>query len=193
MFSRLHFVLNEGNDTLRRSNMQKPNKHKISLYRQVFPLQLSLVALLFLAVSCSSLPTHKPLPPEISIAAVKPLNLSLSGQKLMFSLRVTNPNNYDLPLKSMSFIASFAGEDIATGSTNNKVRIPANGEAIVDVAVIAGLNTIINKLSSMAEAGYSCGTTSSCEPTSNNSGAISARRRFARLNALRSRMRRSCL
>ena len=133
--------------------MHKLKKHKIPLYRQVFPLQLSLVALLLLAVGCSSVPTHKPIPPEISIAAVKPLNLSLSGQKLMFSLRVSNPNNYDLPLKSMNFIASFAGEDIATGSTNNKVRIPANGEAIVDVAVVAGLNTIINKLSSMADSG----------------------------------------
>ena len=136
--------------------MRQANKRQILLFRAVFPCQLSIIALLLLTlltVGCSSVPTHKPIPPEISIAAVKPLNFSLSGQKIMFSLRVTNPNNYDLPLKSMSFIASFAGEDIATGSSNNKVRIPANGEAIVDVEVVAGLSTILDKLSSMADSG----------------------------------------
>lgn len=113
-------------------------------------LRSCLVAVLMLAVAaCSSVPTHKPIAPEVSIAAVKPINVSLSGQKLLFTLRVKNNNNYDLPLKSMQFIASLAGEEIARGSSSDRVNIPANGEAMVDVAVIAGLSALADQIRSI--------------------------------------------
>jgi len=111
-----------------------------------------LTGILILSTSCSSIPTHKPITPQVSIANVQPLNLSLSGQKLLFTLRVKNPNAYDLPMNSLSFIASLAGKDIATGSSTSRVTIPAKGEALVDISVVAGLKNIAKQLKSITNA-----------------------------------------
>lgn len=108
-----------------------------------------LAGLMIFIACCSSIPTHKPIAPEVSIANVEPLNLSLSGQKLLFTLKVKNPNAYDLPMKSLSFIASLAGEDVATGSSTGRVTIPANGEALVDISVVAGLKNLVKQLKSI--------------------------------------------
>lgn len=120
---------------------------------QFAALALRCLAVMFFAVTvsgCKSIPTHKPIAPKVSIAAVKPLNLSLSGQKINFTLRVNNPNDYDLPLRSLDFIASFAGDDIAKGISDKAVTIPANGEALVDIVVVAGLGKLLGQIKSMA-------------------------------------------
>lgn len=116
--------------------------------------KLALLAVLTIMVTlagCKSVPTHKPIAPKVSIAAVKPLNLSLSGQRINFTLRVSNPNSYDLPLRSLDFIASFAGDDIAKGVSDEAVTIPAKGEALVDIEVLAGLGKLLGQIKSMAK------------------------------------------
>jgi len=101
--------------------------------------------------ACAAIPGSKPESPTVRIASVRPLNLSLTEQKLGFKLRVENPNNFDLPLEALNFTASFAGEDIAEGSSDEKITIPAKGEAIVDVAVTAGINKMLNRFRSMID------------------------------------------
>jgi len=54
-------------------------------------------------------------------------------------LRVANPNNFDLPMQSLTFNAHFSGQHFAQGHSVNNVIIPANGEALLDVEVEAGL------------------------------------------------------
>ena len=115
-------------------------------------LGFACVLLLMMTVTaCKSIPTHKPIAPKVSIASVRPLNLSLQGQKINFKLRVANPNAYDLPLRNLDFVASFAGEEIAKGLTNQSVTIPANGEAMVDIEVLAGLGKLLGQIRSMAK------------------------------------------
>lgn len=124
---------------------------RIYVPRSGYTFHICLLALAMFSISaCSSVPTHKPIAPDVSIASIKPMNISLSGQKLLFTLRVKNNNNYDLPLKSMQFVASLAGEEFARGASNDRVNIPANGEALVDVAVIAGLGALADQLRSIA-------------------------------------------
>lgn len=111
----------------------------------------SVSAVLLLLVSgCASLEKAKPVAPEVSIASVRPLNLSLSGQKLNFTLRVKNPNAFDLPVQSLEFAATLAGKKIAEGVNNSAVTIPANQEAMMDVVVVAGLSTVIEQFKSIA-------------------------------------------
>lgn len=124
----------------------------LPLHNNAVASTLLLTGILMFSASCSSIPTHKPITPQVSIANVQPLNLSLSGQKLLFTLKVKNPNAYDLPMKSLSFIASLAGEDIATGSSIGRVIIPAKGEALVDISVVAGLKNIAKQLKSITNA-----------------------------------------
>ncbi len=116
-----------------------------SFYRTALCSTLSLL-LGALLTACAAVPLSKPIAPTVSVAAVKPLNFSLTSQKLAFTLRVNNPNSFDLPMESLTFSANLGGEHLAQGSSVNKVTIPAKGEAMLNVTVEAGLSKIINKL-----------------------------------------------
>lgn len=105
----------------------------------------ALGALLSILAACSTIPTHKPLAPSVDVVKVKPLNLDLNGQRLAFTLRVNNPNEYDLPLRALQFTARLDGEHVADGLSNERVTIPANGAALVEVVVTAGLGRLIGK------------------------------------------------
>ncbi|MEE9320804.1 MAG: LEA type 2 family protein [Granulosicoccus sp.] len=109
------------------------------------------VFLILLQTACGIIPGTKPEAPTITVEGVRPLNLSLTRQKLAFRLRVQNPNGFDLPLQSLDFSAHFAGEKIAEGSSKDEVIIPANGEAFVEVDVIAGINTMLEQFRNMLD------------------------------------------
>lgn len=102
-----------------------------------------------LLVGCASLPGGKPLSPKVSVESVRPLNLSLSGQKLEFRLRIENPNNFDLPVEGLKFNAKLGGDKIADGLSNERVNVPANADAILQVEVTAGLGKVLNRLRDM--------------------------------------------
>ena len=84
----------------------------------------------------------KPLKPTIELIDVRPLNVSLTEQKLRFTLKVTNPNSFELPVESIDFIARFNGSDIANGKSKQAVSIPANSDGKLTLDVTAGLSLI---------------------------------------------------
>ncbi|MBX2839318.1 MAG: LEA type 2 family protein [Gammaproteobacteria bacterium] len=102
-------------------------------------------------MACATLPGGKPQAPTVTVERVRPLNLSLTGQKLEFSLRVENPNAFDLPLEGLNFVAKLGGEKIADGISNELVIVPAKADAIVHVEVTAGISKMINRIRSMLE------------------------------------------
>lgn len=116
---------------------------------RMLKLVVVLVGTLVLS-ACATIEKSKPVAPEVRIESVRPMNLSLSGQKLNFTLRVTNPNSFDLPVEVLEFVASFGGETVAKGVSGNAVTIPAKQDALVDVVVVAGLNTMIKRFKSVA-------------------------------------------
>jgi len=101
--------------------------------------------------ACASMPSVKPESPSVTVADVRPVNLSLTSQTIALSLRVANPNNFDLPMQSLTFNAHFSGQQFAQGHSVNNVVIPANGEAILDVEVEAGLVKLANQLKNMLD------------------------------------------
>ena len=106
--------------------------------------------MLLLLTACALLPP-KPAKPDIELVNVKPLNVSLTEQKLRFTLRVSNPNDFELPVESIDFIARFNGSDIANGKSKQAVTIPANsdGELILDVT--AGLDRLVSTLRTLID------------------------------------------
>lgn len=107
------------------------------------------VSLLALA-ACSVLPT-KPIKPEIDLVNVRPLNVSLTEQKLRFTLKVSNPNNFALPVESIDFVARFNGSNIANGKSKQAVTIPANSEGELTLDVTAGLDRLVTTLKTLLE------------------------------------------
>jgi len=114
-------------------------------------LCLFLCLLSGLLCACSSLPTVKPQSPSVTVADVRPVSLGLNSQTIGLSLRVANPNNFDLPMQSLTFNALFSGQQFAQGHSVNNVIIPANGEALLDVEIKAGLVKLANQLKQMLD------------------------------------------
>jgi LEA14-like dessication related protein len=107
---------------------------------------IALVLLIFGLVACSSIPTQKPIAPTVEIESVKALRLKLNRQELAFRLKIFNPNEYDLPLQLLRFTASIDGSQIAEGSSDERVTIPAQQDAIVEVRASTRLNKLLGRL-----------------------------------------------
>jgi len=108
-----------------------------------------MLCVLSLLNACSTVPLSKPKSPSVTVAGARPINLSLTSQTIGLTLRVANPNSFDLPMQSITFNARFAGEKFAQGNSVNRVTIPANGEALLEVEVKAGLGQLASQLKSM--------------------------------------------
>lgn len=113
--------------------------------------QLSRLCLLIaiLAVSACASIVPKPVKPTIELVSVKPLNVSLSKQKLRFDLRVVNPNVFEMPIEAVDFVARFNDTNIASGKNNQSVTIAANSEAILSLDVTAGLDRLASTLQTL--------------------------------------------
>ena len=112
--------------------------------------RLLLITTVLWISACSILPS-KPIKPEIELVSVRPLNVSLTEQKLRFTLNVNNPNNFELPVESINFIARFNGTNIANGKSNQAVSIPANSDGKLTLDVTAGVDRLVSTLSTLLE------------------------------------------
>ena len=112
--------------------------------------RLLLITTVLWISACSILPS-KPIKPEIELVSVRPLNISLTEQKLRFTLNVNNPNNFELPVESINFIARFNGTNIANGKSNQAVSIPANSDGKLTLDVTAGVDRLVSTLSTLLE------------------------------------------
>lgn len=115
-------------------------------------MRLLLLCLVLAILSgCASLATVKPQSPTVTVAGVQPLSLSLTSQTIGLSLRVANPNSFDLPLQSLTFNARFAGQPFAQGHSVSDVVIPANSQALLDVEVKTGLLKFADQIKNMLD------------------------------------------
>ena len=107
-------------------------------------LRIFFVVLLSTTIAaCSSIPSAPPIAPTVELESVEPVKLGLRKQELLFQLNINNPNPYDLPLQSLSFIAEIEGSEVAQGISNEPVTLPANSNAMVGVVVSTRLNRIL--------------------------------------------------
>lgn len=130
----------------------KQNPQTIVVQKYSRSLIIIAITIGLLLSGCATMLPKKPQAPIVKIAAVRPLNLSFTQQRLAFTLQVHNPNTYDLPLQSLDFVASLAGNKIATGKSDQEVTLPANGEATVEVVVEARVDKLISQFQSMLSA-----------------------------------------
>ncbi len=85
----------------------------------------------------------RPLKPEVTVADIRAEGGNLLEQRFLLTLRVTNPNRFEIPVEGVSFTLDVAGEPFARGVGNKPVTIPAMGEALVEVKATAGLAGLV--------------------------------------------------
>lgn len=101
---------------------------------------------LLLMPGCQSIPTHQPIAPNVSVDSITPLKLGIRNQQLAIGLLVANPNSFDLPLQTLSFIANLDGAEVARGSSSRKVTLPAHGETNMEILVTTRISKVLGKI-----------------------------------------------
>lgn len=118
-------------------------------------IELLCLVVLLVLTGCASIPSSQPKAPQIEVESVKAIKLGLTRQDLVFRLKISNPNEFDLPLQTLNFIASMNDKEVAQGMSNERITIPANDTEMLDVHVSARigalLGTILRSASNNAE------------------------------------------
>lgn len=106
--------------------------------------RLTLIALLALAGCSSLLPKLEA--PRLSIVKVELLKSDLLQQQLRVRMRVQNPNDRTLPVRSIEYSIEVAGEEFAHGDSDRNFVVPALGETEFDVNVTVNAASLLLRL-----------------------------------------------
>jgi len=96
---------------------------------------------------CAFVDLANPKSPIIKLESVSPKSIGSAVQSLQIGLSVENPNRFDLNIQEINFTALVSGEKFARGNSNQAVKIPALGEALLDVEVELGLTDLLSQAS----------------------------------------------
>jgi LEA14-like dessication related protein len=77
--------------------------------------------------------------PELDLVSVELVKGDLFEQRLKVRLRVKNPNDVALGVKSVSYAIELLGEELGRGLSGGSFQVPARGEAEFDMLVTANL------------------------------------------------------
>ena len=91
--------------------------------------------------------------PEVSLAGVELVGIGLVEQRLLLKLKISNPNDVDLPVKALSFDLDFEGQPFAKGAAEQPVTIARHAEAPLDVKVVSRLGDVLKQLNAARQNG----------------------------------------
>jgi LEA14-like dessication related protein len=104
-----------------------------------------LLALLTLLI-CACAPKHFE-EPQVSITGVQIVSLDVWQQRIRVHLHVHNPNSVPLPVKAIEYNLEAAGQQVASGSSDDGFTVPAGGDAEFDTTITTNIaSTLINIL-----------------------------------------------
>ncbi|WP_457574493.1 LEA type 2 family protein [Desulfolithobacter sp.] len=111
----------------------------INLQQRYFSLVLGLLLLAGCAAVQSGLNTPKVSLADLKIEAVRPLETVF-----LVELRIMNPNTIPLSIAGITCDLEINGRHLASGISNDQIRIPAFGAATVPVTVYASMVDIFS-------------------------------------------------
>jgi LEA14-like dessication related protein len=112
------------------------------------------LALLFVVLLSACATSDPVVPPQVNLVNIYPgKSLGIFEQQFVVQLRVSNPNNFDIPLDGLSFDMAVNGAHFATGLSNTPVTIPRLSSAIVSVNASASSFDLFRQILNVAESG----------------------------------------
>lgn len=106
----------------------------------------AIVACLALALAGGCVLAPKFEEPKLDVVDVQMLRGDLLRQELRVRMRVQNPNNRELAVRSIEYQVRVAGEAFAHGESERNFTVPANGETEFDVSVTANAAAAVLRL-----------------------------------------------
>jgi LEA14-like dessication related protein len=107
-------------------------------------LRVSIACLTMLSGGCALVPRFEQ--PHLEVVDVQLLRGDLFQQELRVGMRVQNPNNRDLNVRSIQYEVKVAGQAFAHGESERDFKVPANGETQFDVNVTANAASALLRL-----------------------------------------------
>jgi len=87
--------------------------------------------------------------PEVSLIGLQVAEIGLMEQQWQVALRVTNPNERELTLKTLDYVLYVDNKKFASGMNQSAVTLPARGSTQVTTTVTTSLLSILNQLSGL--------------------------------------------
>lgn len=102
-----------------------------------FRLPALLLSLLTLGACTGLMPKLEP--PQLALSGVELVKGDLLRQQFRVRMRVTNPNDRVIAVRSVSYTLELGGEELGRGLSGSAFDIPARGEAEFDMTVTADI------------------------------------------------------
>lgn len=112
-----------------------------------------LLACVLLALGACAGLTRLQEKPQVSLAGLDLAELGLFEQRFVLQLRVQNPNEVELPIRGLSFDVELHGQPFAKGLSDKAVRVPAFGEALLEVKATSNLASVLRQLRELQKSG----------------------------------------
>ena len=100
-------------------------------------LRLSLFAMLLGLAACTGLSNLEA--PQLDVVDVTMLRGDFTSQQLRVRVKVTNPNDRELPVKGITYKMEVGGEQFATGESEREFTVPALGSTEFDMSMNADM------------------------------------------------------
>ncbi|MEM7610943.1 MAG: LEA type 2 family protein [Pseudomonadota bacterium] len=105
----------------------------------------AVLALVFLLAGCETLgQTFES--PNVALSNVRLQSADMTTQKFVLDFTVSNPNGVPLPVRAVNYGVTLAGISLASGSTEQAFRVPANGDGSFSVSVETSLIDAVKML-----------------------------------------------
>lgn len=105
---------------------------------------LLLLASIFLA-GCSYM-TRETIPPRVQLVGLQLQAAQLLEQRYLMTIRLQNPNEFELEINGFDFNVELNGAPFAQGVSNKEVTVPGFGDATTEVLVSSSLLTLMQQM-----------------------------------------------
>jgi len=92
--------------------------------------------------------------PEVTVAGLRLAGGTLLAPRFMLTLRVSNPNDLEIPVESLAFTVDLNDAPFAEGVSTQALRLPARGAALLEIAVSARLASLLREFKADAPPAY---------------------------------------
>lgn len=106
--------------------------------------RLFVVSALLVLAGCAGLPFNAA-PPRVSVEGLDLERLGLFEQAYKVGLRLTNPNDFDLPVEALEFDLEVNGRPFASGQARTAVLIPAASSVVLRVDAVTQSKNLIQQ------------------------------------------------
>ena len=110
---------------------------------------LLLAVMVALISGCATI-IRQPEPPQVSLTDISISRVSLFEQSFRVTLRLQNPNNFELPLDGFQLDLKVNGQPFLSGTSVDSVILPRLGSATVEMDAISKLSGLLQQIKAIA-------------------------------------------